>query len=289
MVLLTIATLSSLSAAEPVKKVLIPINNSSPSSIGSFPARSGTEQAWAPTIFAIDQKGNIIIPDFYKSRITVFDTNGSFQSSIEVVKGIGPSMTFFSITEADTYLTCVSGTLFCLKRDGTLIWETTLPLGFLPDRIVLNKDLLFLKAQSMNKKALVLAREDGAILGLMGKETGDRVLPLFIDDTGRRFGFSLEAMEALGLWTFEEALPNALFSGFAGDGTSYWLSEEREKVRLYRYASEGKLLGEAECEIIPMGNPNGVHASCFDGKNYYLMNRQDDTLLLRIYSLTFDP
>ncbi len=92
---------------------------------------------WYPLFFDVDDSGHIYVPDFYRSRIVVFDGSGRFIEAVATVTGISPRMNFFARAQNGCFVTFDDGRLWCLRADGSPGWNYPFPLGTLPTRILL--------------------------------------------------------------------------------------------------------------------------------------------------------
>lgn len=99
---------------------------------------------WLPIFFDIDNGENLHFPDFYKSRIAVFNKNGEVINSYSIEEGISPRMNYFSLNPDGTYTTFDNGSLYLLDENGTLLWKSELGLGTIPSTIYTDERGIFL-------------------------------------------------------------------------------------------------------------------------------------------------
>lgn len=103
------------------------------------------EGIWKPLFFDIDGDSNIYIPDFYKGRIAVFNSDGELLKSIKVSEGISPRMNYFCLNDNDTFTTYDNYTLYQLSADGVVTWKVSMGLGAIPVRIYNDSRGIFIK------------------------------------------------------------------------------------------------------------------------------------------------
>lgn len=108
----------------------------------------GEGEIWKPLFFDVDAKSQIHIPDFYKGRIAVFNTDSKLVNSITVSEGISPRMNFFSLNENGTYTTYDNYSLYLLSEKGEVIWKQQMGIGVIPTRIFVDGRGVFIKFPS---------------------------------------------------------------------------------------------------------------------------------------------
>jgi hypothetical protein len=195
---------------------------------------------WRPLFFAVDKDNNIYIPDYYKNRIAVYRSNGSFDRGIEVEAGISPRMNFFGRGPDGAFVAFNDSVLFCLEPNGKIRWNAPFPMGSLPSAIVLTDQGIFVRiADYEDKGALQLPWKPPFTANTASKTVGAKLFPVILSGS-QAFGFDLASMRKLdpdpNRW--KEGDDSSIPLLISGDGTSYWLDSENGK-RVIGYDKKG--------------------------------------------------
>lgn len=102
------------------------------------------DSLWLPLFFDVDELSQIHIPDFYKERIVIYNSQGEVVKILPVSEGISPRMNFFSLNFDGTYTSFDNHTLYLLDEKGQIIWKHSWGLGVLPSHIYSDERGIFI-------------------------------------------------------------------------------------------------------------------------------------------------
>jgi hypothetical protein len=212
----------------------------------------GGGEHWKPLFFSVDDRGLIHIPDFYKSRIAVFDAKGALSGSIEVKEGVSPRLNYFALTPSGRYVTFGDYTLYLIGKDGSLAWKKMLGYGAIPESIFANDIAIFLVLPGGDGRTIVFDYASNRPLGTFGFTDGTRGVPMVQsgsnDPAGKKgnFTFSLAQMRKIPESGFGKkafvAKENASLVAIDGKNRSLWKKRHEDSENVYLFDSDGTLL-----------------------------------------------
>jgi len=213
---------------------------------------------WKPLFFAVDNDGNIHIPDFYKARIAVFDKTGKLKEAKPCPQGLSPRLNYFGQSPHGWYVTFGDGSLFVIKPDGKLAYSYNFGYGIIPARIVPARSAIFvILPPHLDKDGRAILFDYGSSrpLGRYGMEKRDGNIPLIHWADEQEYTPLLKDMAVVRGTTGRFQGPvKASFIGADEEGRSLWSEKTDTGETILIYSKDGILLDKGYVAF-PSGLP----------------------------------
>ncbi|MBN2535936.1 MAG: hypothetical protein JXB88_23860 [Spirochaetales bacterium] len=273
-VLLLVHTITFSQTLEPIRNTRIQFGPGKQ----EISIEKGGGEHWKPLFFHVDENGIIHIPDFYKMRIALFNTDGSLYKELKCPAGISPRMNYFSLVMDNYYVTFNDNSLYLINRDGTVKWEYPSGLGIIPVRVFPNSVGIFVvfpPVADTDGRALVFDYAQSRPIGRFGIKDGDKGIPLIQNTENHTFTFMLEEMTRVGKYK-EDSFKGEKNTGLLfvnRENRSVWKKKEHTGETILIFSREGKLL-EKGTIYYPGGVSGTGFWTCVDEnlviyKNYF--------------------
>ncbi|MBN2735514.1 MAG: hypothetical protein JXR70_00945 [Spirochaetales bacterium] len=249
----------------------------------------GGGEHWKPLFFDIDAQGRIHIPDFYKSRIAVFDFKGKLQTSKPCPEGISSRMNFFALSSKNVYITFSDYTLYNLNALGKLNWKHQLGIGFIPASLYPGDQAIYLVPSGQDQRAIVYDFASNTPIGRMGFMKEGSGVAIVQSPSGKPYTLELSSMSRLpdnsiGPAQFQSEKKAHLLFIDTSD-SSYWKAAADHYETLLVYDADGKKIREKNISYMNSETSgNAFWTVCRNNhlyKNYFF----DDHMIVAEYSL----
>jgi hypothetical protein len=199
----------------------------------------------------------------------LFNQDGGFIKTLPCAKGISPRMNYFALAPNRCYVTLNDGVLYLLKADGTLQWEYTVGLGFIPARIFPTAQALYVILPQLTATAMQELVFDYA-KAIPVSSVG--AVPCIQYPGDVRYALTLEDMHTIKPFAAE-------FQGTAWllfvntQQISVWKQNQVKSETILLYSANGKLLNTGTI-VYPEGLADTGFWTCVDDdltvyKNYF--------------------
>jgi len=204
----------------------------------------GAGEHWKPLFFAVDGKGLIHIPDFYKQRIAVFDKQGRLKADIPCAAGISPRMNFFALAPNGCYITFNDGTLYTISAQGKLKWQYAFGAGVIPQRIFPADTALFIILPpyiDADGRAILFDYRNARPMGRFGMQHKGKGLALVQNTAGNPHTLSLKDMRAISKNAHKyKTDSDAVLMYITTNGTSVWKQKHDAAETILVFSAAGK-------------------------------------------------
>ncbi|MBN1700032.1 MAG: hypothetical protein JW881_21155 [Spirochaetales bacterium] len=245
---------------------------------------TGGGEHWKPLFFSIDKTGFIHIPDFYKSRIAVFDGKGKLVAQKSCKEGISPRMNYFCLTPHGPYVTYSDYTLFLLNEDGSVKWKSMLGYGMIPRFLWANDLAIFIVFPGKDERAIVFDYLSSRPIGRFGFKAGEESIPMVMSKNKTQFTLTIDNMQKIpGMDVTNHAFnleENAFLLFIDNDDKTLWKRRQGETEYIYLFSKSGGLEKEGvihfpETEIEGTGFWTVCDNELHIYKNYFYENHME--------------
>ncbi|MBN1798568.1 MAG: hypothetical protein JW822_08315 [Spirochaetales bacterium] len=206
---------------------------------------SSAGEQWKPLFFAVDDRGLIHIPDFYKQRIALFDAKGKLVAAKPCAKGISPRMNFFALAPNGSYVTFSDSALFLIKADGELGWQYSFGPAVIPQRIFTTDAALFVILPphlDSDGRALVFDYNNSRPLGRFGIRHEGKGIPVVQNSGELPFTLDIAQMAYLPQYSGKfQSDSGAALIYISGSGQSVWKQKHSSGETILIYSPQGAL------------------------------------------------
>lgn len=206
----------------------------------------GTENSeWPPLFYSILPDRSFAVPDYYKSRIVLYDQEGRFIRAIPLGGIVTPRLNYFGTTRTGHFIIFGDSTLFCVSPDGSTVWSAPFPIGVLPGALHAGESAVYFSVfDGMSAKGLSLPINPPYAAADATQRIGARAIP-YLESTGMRYGFTIADTIALRsdsrtVFSPESVPADARFLASDEIGRSLWIARSDGGVGVFVFDSGGK-------------------------------------------------
>jgi hypothetical protein len=249
----------------------------------------GSNGTWKPLFFSIDEQGNVRIPDFYKSRIAIFDSHGRLIRSLSCPLGISPRMNYFAYSKG-VYITYDSNTLFCIREDGSIKWRFEFPPSVLFSNIFANTAGIQLFPSNTNKNpfSVYFGYDNSSPIELPARFMSGRYILILREAGGKEYSLDLSDMPLInGKGKYPSTASERMSLVFVNSvGMSVWSERGLDSETVAVYNGVGNFL---LIQVIRFGNTkeegSGFWSYVTEDMKLYKAYFTEKTMEIQVYDL----